>query len=953
MSATPSTMEMLTVCRAATKIHYALCRRPNQTDKGEKLANWFKNFFAALDSAYDFQAEYKFNTWPCYTLGAFYEYEKGRRVKEYKASPFNIIVGNDHGDIWVLPTDEIDLGWCYDHATVTNAPTSQGKNVATEGAKKLGGTRSGNAKSAGSATIAGGSETAGGEETAGSSKTTGASKTAGASKTTGTPNISGLPDTSGNTNVPESSTTGTTRNSTVKRFHARMSRTTKKPAPTGKAGRKTNKDKKGKGRATAQPTTDNEVGDAAEEDNDESEEDIPIEDVRKTRKKVVTFKDPDTPAAPNKRRAPSRTPDERKKAPTTQPRANTGSPDAPPIKDDEDATTKKKVKRVTRPKHPGNIAPEPNFEPFPNHKDRIPVGVIKKDGPNQHLRCERCKAGGTDCRFFVFDGTYCCGCRVKKVACENSPIAHGKLAAAAYRAYRAAVQLANPARYPDPVLLSRLLLGLQDCDIVNWFFDWFWDFYELNDEERDRRIANSAYHLELHVEGWTTPIKRIPGDVEVTKDSVDYPKPRRERKSGRGNKSSHTKEVVDTDAEMTEAEGDDRGSSEPPAKKRCVNGRSKSVPSTHSHVRPPSPALDPRNQPPPPPGFDFRNVPLTTRVPVDPLRDFQPESHVAFPTVEATMRAMQAQMNEMAREIAILRAAMIPNQSGNAFAGGPFMWPAIPNVNPFAQYQAGFSGHGGDEYSHNGMYFNHQAHAAGLSGANQRGVPQAYGGIADVNQYGIQNGMQSASPSGSTPSLGMDWAEIPVAASAGNTGQFGNGPLHAPAVSGNGTGGLVPPVPTIWPVPALTMDDGRRHNTAGTVLPPAGPVGTTPKADSPSPPAVAVPLPVNELGASTSPFSPTPPPPHDTQDGKTSEADGGEVSKTDAPAATSEEPATAHIEDMEAKSDAGSDPDADGQDELGPNAEVEGEIRVGIPSVKESVTLSQEAGEEQDMDISA
>ncbi|KAH9925455.1 uncharacterized protein BXZ73DRAFT_103329 [Epithele typhae] len=887
MSATPSTMEMLTVCRAATKIHYALCRRPNQTDKGEKLANWFKNFFAALDSAYDFQAEYKFNTWPCYTLGAFYEYEKGRRVKEYKASPFNIvpiadtmaakkagydfdlkIVGNDHGDIWVLPTDEIDLGWCYDHATVTNAPTSQGKNVATEGAKKLGGTRSGNAKSAGSATIAGGSETAGGEETAGSSKTTGASKTAGASKTTGTPNISGLPDTSGNTNVPESSTTGTTRNSTVKRFHARMSRTTKKPAPTGKAGRKTNKDKKGKGRATAQPTTDNEVGDAAEEDNDESEEDIPIEDVRKTRKKVVTFKDPDTPAAPNKRRAPSRTPDERKKAPTTQPRANTGSPDAPPIKDDEDATTKKKVKRVTRPKHPGNIAPEPNFEPFPNHKDRIPVGVIKKDGPNQHLRCERCKAGGTDCRFFVFDGTYCCGCRVKKVACENSPIAHGKLAAAAYRAYRAAVQLANPARYPDPVLLSRLLLGLQDCDIVNWFFDWFWDFYELNDEERDRRIANSAYHLELHVEGWTTPIKRIPGDVEVTKDSVDYPKPRRERKSGRGNKSSHTKEVVDTDAEMTEAEGDDRGSSEPPAKKRAL-----------------------------------------TEDPMDPLRDFQPESHVAFPTVEATMRAMQAQMNEMAREIAILRAAMIP--SGNAFAGGPFMWPAIPNVSGWV-FRPRW-----DEYSHNGMYFNHQAHAAGLSGANQRGVPQAYGGIADVNQYGIQNGMQSASLLVcSTPSLGMDWAEIPVAASAGNTGQFGN-------------------VPTIWPVPALTMDDGRRHNTAGTVLPPA---------DLSAPPPRPTPLLRLLLPSLSRSMS---------LDGKTSEADGGEVSKTDAPAATSEEPATAHIEDMEAKSDAGSDPDADGQDELGPNAEVEGEIRVGIPSVKESVTLSQEAGEEQDMDISA
>ncbi|KAH9911811.1 uncharacterized protein BXZ73DRAFT_107769 [Epithele typhae] len=160
MSTHPSESDMLTVRHAVTEIHYTLSRRPCQTKLGhENMKNWYNMFFAALDKAYNFQVQFKLNTWPRYTLGAFYEYEKSRHVAGYTESPFEIvpiantaatqkarynfdlhIVSNDHGQIGLLLEQDVDLSWCDIEATVTDSQSTG------DGANKSSTTKSGAAK---------------------------------------------------------------------------------------------------------------------------------------------------------------------------------------------------------------------------------------------------------------------------------------------------------------------------------------------------------------------------------------------------------------------------------------------------------------------------------------------------------------------------------------------------------------------------------------------------------------------------------------------------------------------------------------------------------------------------------------------------------------------------------------------------------------------------------------
>ncbi|KAH9910762.1 uncharacterized protein BXZ73DRAFT_108529 [Epithele typhae] len=940
MSTHPSESDMLTVRHAVTEIHYALSRRPCQTKLGhENMKNWYNMFFAALDKAYDFQAQFKLNTWPRYTLGAFYEYEKSRHVAGYAGSPFEIvpiadtaaaqkagynfdlhIVGNDHGQIGLLPEQDVDLSWCDIEATVTDSQSTG------DGANKSSTTKSGAAKSTE------------GTKSAGVPKIADATENTGSSKTTGTTKSAASPTASGATTTDVSSKTAKPAKGARKRFNPRMSRPIKKPAePAKPARRQLTKDKKGKGRATTvEVTTDDDVSNEEEED-DESEEETPLQDVRKTRsitKKAVSFATPTTPPLSKTRRATSAAPEPPKRTTATpKKRARSQSRDvtrtAGTNSGDEDnapsgggsgkTTTKKPVKRVLRPAHPDHVAPEKNFDPLPDHKGRIPVYVIRKDGPMAHFRCGRCKAAGTDCRILIFDGSYCKSCRTKKMACDLSPIGHGRLGAAAYRSYRAFVQLANPARYPDPVLVSRLLLALQDSGLADWFFDWYWDFYELDLATRQKMINDPKYHIDLHVAEWRTPIRRIAGDVEVMPNSEDYPKPRRGRKSNTDKdtvprqKSNEIDEDDASDGEhddekMTEAEGGYHSSSERAAKKRRVTGRSKSVSSTQSHVRPPSPALDPRNQPPPPP--------------VDPLRDFQPESLVAAPTMEATIRAMQAQIHEMAHEIAALKAAMYPNNTGNMFAGSQFIWPAVPTVNPFAQYPAGFTAHGGDEYTQNGGYFNPQAHTSGIPGPSQQGVPDPYERIANLGQFGTHKDLQSTSPSGSVP---IDWSDSGLGVGTGST--------DGTAGSAGSAGGIGSSV-------FVTSSDAHTEPLAADIRG----VGTSP-----------VPRPHGHEnktdGNAHVDVSSTP---HDTDLGKPAEAGVDMVpivTRTDAPSGAADGLATRDHREADAETDRESDRDADGQEE--PDEGSGAGHNTGRTPVKELAKLPEDADGAQDMDISA
>ncbi|KAH9911970.1 uncharacterized protein BXZ73DRAFT_107737 [Epithele typhae] len=756
MSTHASESALLKVCHAVTEIHYAMPHRPDPTTTpAEKIKEWEDNFYKTLNIVYDYQDEFKSNVWPRYTLGAFYEFEKARRIKGYRASPFKVVriadteeanragygfdlemVGNDRGEIHLVRKRTSISG------TTAKAATTNHEHATGDGSDK---------SPAFGATTAGTTQTTGGANT-GTVKTSGIARTAGTSKTSGSAKTASTPKKAGTITVP--------------------------PVVKGTAkadnGRQATKRDKGKGRATVEATTDVD-DDNSDEDVSEKGEGEPLKEVRKTRsaaKKAVSFVTPTTPPVSKRRRASSVAPEPPKKtALTPKKRARSRDPKrtAGTTTDDGekrvsgsggDKTPKKAVRRVNRPAHPDHVAPEKNFEPFPNRKGRIPIYVIQKNGPNAHLRCERCKTGGTDCRIFIFDGSYCHGCRVKKAACDLSPIGHGKLGAASYRSYRAFVQLANPAMYPDPVMLSRLLLGLQDSGLVDWYFD-----------------CDPKYHLDLHVEEWKTPIQRVAGDEEVNPDSEDYPKPRRTRRSGRavkpdvtaarqqGNESDED-DASNNDNDNSDDEDGHRNSSEPPAKKRRISGRAKSLLQTQPRIRPPSPALDPRNLPPPPPGFNFLNIPLTTRIPVDPMHDFRPDPHAPLPDIHATMRAMQQQMGEMAQQIATLNAAVFNAQNQTGFQGGPSSGP---------QYRA-FPGHGGDAYGNNAGqgYYNPQAPIAGPSGHSHHYIPHEV--------------LQSASPADPLqrvdPPLNMDWSRIPMPIGVANaestargSGSVGNNTL--------------------------------------------------------------------------------------------------------------------------------------------------------------------------------
>ncbi|KAH9906596.1 uncharacterized protein BXZ73DRAFT_110458 [Epithele typhae] len=927
MSTHPSESDMLTVRHAVTQIHYALSRRPCQTKLGhENMKNWYNMFFAALDKAYDFQAQFKLNTWPRYTLGAFYEYEKSRHVAGYAGSPFEIvpiadtaaaqkagynfdlhIVGNDHGQIGLLPEQDVDLSWCDIEATVTDSQSTG------DGANKSSTTKSGAAKSTEGTKSAGVPKIADATENTGSSKTTGTTK---------------------NRKTCEGAR---------KRFNPRMSRPIKKPAePAKPARRQLTKDKKGKGRATTvEVTTDDDVSNEEEED-DESEEETPLQDTFDHQEGSV-FCDPHdatavqdegaTSAAPEPPKRTTATPKKRARSQsrdvTRTAGTNSGDEDnAPSGGGSGKTTTKKPVKRVLRPAHPDHVAPEKNFDPLPDHKGRIPVYVIRKDGPMAHFRCGRCKAAGTDCRILIFDGSYCKSCRTKKMACDLSPIGHGRLGAAAYRSYRAFVQLANPARYPDPVLVSRLLLALQDSGLADWFFDWYWDFYELDLATRQKMINDPKYHIDLHWRNEGRPFGGIAGDVEV------MPRGRKSNTDKDTVPRQKSNEIDEDDAsdgehddeKMTEAEGGYHSSSERAAKKRRVTGRSKSVSSTPVSCTPSVTGIGSRNQPPPPP--------------VDPLRDFQPESLVAAPTMEATIRAMQAQIHEMAHEIAALKAAMYPNNTGNMFAGSQFIWPAVPTVNPFAQYPAGFTAHGGDEYTQNGGYFNPQAHTSGIPGPSQQGVPDPYERIANLGQFGTHKDLQSTSPSGSVP---IDWSDSGLGCSAGGIGS------------------------------SVFVTSSDAHTGIGLAGPAAG---TSPTvtitshgADSGPSPAGPEPLAADIRGVGT---SPVPRPhghenktdgnahvdvsstPHDTDLGKPAEAGVDMVpivTRTDAPSGAADGLATRDHREADAETDRESDRDADGQEE--PDEGSGAGHNTGRTPVKELAKLPEDADGAQDMDISA
>ncbi|KAH9913706.1 uncharacterized protein BXZ73DRAFT_81876, partial [Epithele typhae] len=369
----------------------------------ENMKNWYNMFFAALDKAYDFQAQFKLNTWPRYTLGAFYEYEKSRHVAGYAGSPFEIvpiadtaaaqkagynfdlhIVGNDHGQIGLLPEQDVDLSWCDIGLSRSH---SDRLTVDGDGANKSSTTKSGAAKSTE------------GTKSAGVPKIADATENTGSSKTTGTTKSAASPTASGATTTDVSSKTAKPAKGARKRFNPRMSRPIKKPAePAKPARRQLTKDKKGKGRATTvEVTTDDDVSNEEEED-DESEEETPLQDVRKTRsitKKAVSFATPTTPPLSKTRRATSAAPEPPKRTTATpKKRARSQSRDvtrtAGTNSGDEDnapsgggsgkTTTKKPVKRVLRPAHPDHVAPEKNFDPLPDHKGRIPVYVIRKDG---------------------------------------------------------------------------------------------------------------------------------------------------------------------------------------------------------------------------------------------------------------------------------------------------------------------------------------------------------------------------------------------------------------------------------------------------------------------------------------------------------------------------------------------------------------------------------------------
>ncbi|KAH9910743.1 uncharacterized protein BXZ73DRAFT_83225, partial [Epithele typhae] len=784
MSTHASESALLKVCHAVTEIHYAMPHRPDPTTTpAEKIKEWEDNFYKTLNIVYDYQDEFKSNVWPRYTLGAFYEFEKARRIKGYRASPFKVVriadteeanragygfdlemVGNDRGEIHLVPEEDVNQ-WYYRRATSTKAATTNHEHATGDGSDK---------SPAFGATTAGTTQTTGGANT-GTVKTSGIARTAGTSKTSGSAKTASTPKKAGTITVP--------------------------PVVKGTAkadnGRQATKRDKGKGRATVEATTD--------VDDDNSDEDVSEKEVRKTRsaaKKAVSFVTPTTPPVSKRRRASSVAPEPPKKtALTPKKRARSRDPKrtAGTTTDDGekrvsgsggDKTPKKAVRRVNRPAHPDHVAPEKNFEPFPNRKGRIPIYVIQKNGPNAHLRCERCKTGGTDCRIFIFDGSYCHGCRVKKAACDLSPIGHGKLGAASYRSYRAFVQLANPAMYPDPVMLSRLLLGLQDSGLVDWYFDWYWDFYELPEATRQMMISDPKYHLDLHVEEWKTPIQRVAGDEEVNPDSEDYPKPRRTRRSGRavkpdvtaarqqGNESDED-DASNNDNDNSDDEDGHRNSSEPPAKKRRISGRAKSLLQTQPRIRPPSPALDPRNLPPPPP--------------VDPMHDFRPDPHAPLPDIHTTMRAMQQQMGEMAQQIATLNAAVFNAQNQTGFQGVPFVWPPIPSMNPYHLYNAQFPGHGGDAYGNNAGqgYYNPQAPIAGPSGHSHHYVPHEV--------------LQSASPADPLqsvdPPLNMDWSRIPMPIGVANAestargrGSVGNNTLGSLPQTGSvpGSDGPLP-----------------------------------------------------------------------------------------------------------------------------------------------------------------
>ncbi|KAH9904619.1 uncharacterized protein BXZ73DRAFT_111203 [Epithele typhae] len=291
MSAQPSQNDMLTVRRAVTQIHYALRHLPAQGNiQNEKMTHWYNMFYAALNKAYDFQAKFHSTTWPRYTLGAFYEYEKSQHVAGYAGAPFKIVpiadtaaaqeagytfdlkmVGDDHGEIDLLPEDEVDLSWCDIEATVTNPPSTG------DGANKSGTIKSGGGKGTGSAKSAQASESIGSAKGAEGTEGAGRSKTAEPTKSTGIPTASESAKAAG------SSKAATTEKSKRKKFTPRMSRSGKKPAaPIKPALHQTTKDKKGKGRANVEANADDNAVAGGEEDDDESEEETPLEGTKNT-----------------------------------------------------------------------------------------------------------------------------------------------------------------------------------------------------------------------------------------------------------------------------------------------------------------------------------------------------------------------------------------------------------------------------------------------------------------------------------------------------------------------------------------------------------------------------------------------------------------------------------------------------------------------------------------------
>ncbi|KAH9929934.1 uncharacterized protein BXZ73DRAFT_101996 [Epithele typhae] len=318
-------------------------------------------------------------------------------------------------------------------------------------------------------------------------------------------------------------------------------------------------------------------------------------------------------------------------------------------------------KRKSRGKAKADVPPEPHFPPFPGYPDFFPIA--EAPGPTEDdpidWRCVGCRKANVPCLFSPLQNDTCENCRAGGAGCglRLSP-SSSRGFVAAYCAYRAGVQWANPHIYPNPIPVSELWAQIGGTgDVPTWFVEWC----RARVTSPDAKVV-SAEHATALANLAASSLRR--DDMEPVEDLGEaaysqpgYPfdprlGPEAESVSGDGGPKAKDHSMgadvgayteanaeagADSEANANDgADADDRGSgskgkgkgvlgrplplgtgSSPPAKRR------RGAPAAGQGGPPPH-AVASHNQPPPPPGHDFRNVPLTPIFPEDVVNEVRP-----------------------------------------------------------------------------------------------------------------------------------------------------------------------------------------------------------------------------------------------------------------------------------------------------------------------------------------